>query len=460
LDDDDTDPKPPSRFPTHLLPQPLHDYVEQAAMALGCDPAYIAVPLLPVIASAIGNTRRIRLKSTWTEPSVIWAAVVGDSGTAKSPALELALRPVWRQQRDALRAHAAARLEYKAAVTNWNQSKNKFGNTPLAEPRPPESCQHFICLDITIEALADRLLASPRGTLVAPDELAGWFGSFNQYKAGGADVAHWLSLFGARPLKVDRKSPEKPTIYVPQAAVSITGTIQPDTLRRALTPEFFCNGLAARILLVMPPVTPKRWTDREIDPVTDRLITLLFDNLFAMKSCAGVSGEDEPVMVDLNPDGLKAWVDFVNQHGHRMDAMDTTQRAAHSKLEGYAARLALVMHCVRQITREKQNDYIDQQDINHAVELVRWFGDQTKHVYARLLRSVQEQTNVELLELIKRKGGVISERELARGPIQYRKADAASTALQKLVDDGWGKWFYPIQDRAGGHPGRHFQLFP
>jgi hypothetical protein len=79
------DSKPDPHFPNHLLPWPVREYVEQASGALGCDPAYVAVPMLAALASAIGNTRRIRLKPSWTEPAVIWAVVVGDSGTSKAP---------------------------------------------------------------------------------------------------------------------------------------------------------------------------------------------------------------------------------------------------------------------------------------------------------------------------------------------------------------------------------------
>jgi hypothetical protein len=138
----------PGRFPTCLLPKTLHDYVEQGSAALGCDPSYLAVPLLAVIASAIGNTRRIRLKPSWTEPAVIWTAVVGDSGTVKSPALELALRPVWKRQTALLSEYTELRKRYKAEKTALMASAHAN-----EQPPPPPTCKHAVCLDITIERL-------------------------------------------------------------------------------------------------------------------------------------------------------------------------------------------------------------------------------------------------------------------------------------------------------------------
>ncbi|HEX8914495.1 MAG TPA: hypothetical protein VF796_19255, partial [Humisphaera sp.] len=49
-------------FPLEVLPSVVATYVAEAAAALDCDPAYVAVPMLASLASAVGNTRRVRLK--------------------------------------------------------------------------------------------------------------------------------------------------------------------------------------------------------------------------------------------------------------------------------------------------------------------------------------------------------------------------------------------------------------
>ena len=85
-------------FPTAALPDPIRAYVEQAAAAIGCDPAYVALPALAVAAAAIGATRVVRLRHDWTEPAVLWLAAIGDSGTLKSPAHEKAVAPLRRVQ--------------------------------------------------------------------------------------------------------------------------------------------------------------------------------------------------------------------------------------------------------------------------------------------------------------------------------------------------------------------------
>src|SRR5258708_1337192 len=100
--------EPYQPFPVDALPTPLDRFVSKAASALGCDEAYIALPVLAVVASAIGNTRTIRLKRGWTEPSVVWAVVVGDSGTLKSPAHLKATERVFQIQEASLREYRQA----------------------------------------------------------------------------------------------------------------------------------------------------------------------------------------------------------------------------------------------------------------------------------------------------------------------------------------------------------------
>ena len=80
-------------FPVDALPEPLRGFVNVSAEAIGCDPSYVAVPALVVTAAAIGNSYRVVLKRGWSEPAVLWAAIVGESGTLKSPAFKLAPPP-------------------------------------------------------------------------------------------------------------------------------------------------------------------------------------------------------------------------------------------------------------------------------------------------------------------------------------------------------------------------------
>ena len=455
-------------FPVDVLPAAVSRFINEGAKAMGCDPSYIALPLLAMLAAAIGNSRRIRLKSSWTEPPVLWPVIVADSGTLKSPAFDLALHPARHRQKRAMKDYERAKAEYLHAreqydeqLKAWRRAKPEERGERPEEPQAPV-CERLWCSDTTVEALADRLSLAPKGLLVARDELSGWLSSFNQYRAGqGGDVAYWLEMHRAGHLLVDRKTGDKTTIYVPRAAVCLTGGIQPDTLRRCLTPEFFENGLAARLLLAMPPRRPKRWIEAEINDATLQAVADLYDELLTFQPSPGSDGDPEPADVKLTDEAKAAWVAFYNAHAQEQAELGGGElAAAWSKLEGYAARLALVVHCVRQAGNGDVDAWhVDAESIAAGVTLAEWFGNETKRVYAAMGESSDERHVRELAELIQSMGGRVSVRNLCQRRRRYRNDPATAQAdLQGLADAGLGRWEHPAPSAQGGRPRELFAL--
>jgi hypothetical protein len=252
-------------FCTDALPEPIQSYVRGGAKAMTCADSYVALPMLSALAAAIGNTRRIGLKKGWSEPAVVWTGIVGDSGTMKSPAIALALKPLRKIQDAAFDVYEEKMAKYQDDLAAYEiQKMQRKKGMVLEKPAEPVA-QRYSCSDITVEALAALLKQNPRGLLLCRDELAGWIKGFNSYKKGGGDEAQWLEMHGARTLLVDRKCGIPKTIHVPHAAVSVCGGIQPGILQQALGRENFENGLAARILMAMPPRIPKQWNEYDID---------------------------------------------------------------------------------------------------------------------------------------------------------------------------------------------------
>src|SRR5262249_15497742 len=154
-------------------------------------------------------TRTIRLKRGWEEPCVVWTAVVGDSGTLKSPAYIRAVSHLFRLQKNLLLEYRQQRARYDEEKQEYQATRRKAkegGDDPGDPPEEP-LLRRVVCSDTTIEKLAEVLDDNPRGTLVARDELAGWLGSFTRYKGrgGGSDLQHWLEAHQAKPWVIDRK---------------------------------------------------------------------------------------------------------------------------------------------------------------------------------------------------------------------------------------------------------------
>ncbi|MCP3903276.1 MAG: DUF3987 domain-containing protein [Planctomycetes bacterium] len=454
-------------FPTDVLPEPIRAYVDDGAKAIGCDPSFVALPMLSGLASAIGNTHRLRLKRSWDEPPIIWTAIVGESGTAKSPALELALRPVRKRQHRAMKEHAAAVREWEAEYARWeaeraawkrDATRDKAEGDPPMPPDPPV-CPRTWTDDTTTEALVKRLQENPRGLLVVRDELAGWFGGFDQYKGGkGSDAAKWLEVFGGRALIVDRKG--SGTEYVPRASVSITGGIQPETLHRSLGQEHRDSGLAARVVFAMPPRKAKRWTENDIHERTEGAVVNVFEALYALEPATDADGDEVPRLVRLSPEAKRAWIRFVNEHADEQASMIGDEAAAWSKLEGYCARFALVIHLTRVAAGDAtlaDAGVLDEASIAAGIVLVRWFAGEAERVYA-VLRDDSNRELHRLAEWIEGKGGSVTARDLTKGLRAYKgKPDKAAQMLAALVDAGFGAWEKP-KPGAIGRPTKRFIL--
>src|SRR5262249_55951705 len=79
-------------FPVEALPASLRGWLLRAACGAGVTPAHVAVPLLGIASSLIGTARRVRACRSWSEPLTMWVAVIGFSGTGKTPSMDVTRR--------------------------------------------------------------------------------------------------------------------------------------------------------------------------------------------------------------------------------------------------------------------------------------------------------------------------------------------------------------------------------
>ena len=269
-------------------------------------------------------------------------------------------------------------------------------------------------------------------------------------------------MHGGDALIVDRKTGTPRTIYVPQAYVSVCGGIQPAILNCALGTEHRESGLAARLLLTCPPRRPKQWTDAGIDPAAQADFARLLGRLYSLKSAVDEDLNPVPVYIGMTPNAKRLWVDFYNAHGLEQVDLSGDLSAAWSKLEGYAARLALIIHLARWAAEDatlEHPDRVDADSMRRAVALVEWFKQEARRVYGLLNETDEDRESRRLVEWIKQKGGSVTARQLQQGPRQYRgSSEAAEVALQELVKAGYGAWHDLPTTEKGGRPGRIFRL--
>ncbi len=462
---------PPWRpFPLDSLPPAVAAFIAESAAGIGCDAAFVALPLLAALAAAVGNARRVRLRRGWPEPAIVWAVTIGESGSHKSPGFNAALSPVFDRQRKAMKLHAEAFAAYEAdraaselarkTVEKKPEARSER-TPPPAPPAEPVLASYWID-DTTIEAVGKILADNPRGTLCAVEELAAWFGAFDRYaKSGkGGDAPKWLRMHGGGAVRIDRKNGSPRTLLVPRAAISVTGTIQPGTLRRMLGDAEREGGLAARLFFACPPRRPKRWTDAELSPAAEAALADLFARLWALELGTDAEGDPAPIDLPLTADAKAAFERFVNEHGEEHAELSGDLAAAWSKLEGGAARLALVVHLCRAVAGDADPSAVDAVSVAAGVTLARWFAAEARRVYALLAEDSDARDLRSLAEWIGRKhGGEATARQVQAGRRELRTAADAEAALAALADAGFGRWIdRPTDPAAGGRPTRAFRL--
>lgn len=414
-----------------VLPEPAASLVRSGAEAIGADPAAVTLPLLAAAAGAIGTTRRIQLKSGWCEPGVLWTVLIMPSGARKSPCLELAVSALQGKQDQEFQQYKAAMSSYKAALKAAKQEGAALPVEPVAT--------RYVVKDATLPALAGILDQNPRGVLLARDELSAWVGGFDRFQ-DGEEASDWLEMHRAGPITVDRKSGDPRTIHVAHAAVSITGTIQPGTFVRQVGVKYFENGLVARFLPAMPPKVRRQWTDKTVAPEVSAAMKEVFNRLLNLDL------DDRGLGIDLmtTPEAAALYVEFYNAHAAEADTiLNDRVLAAYSKLEGAAARLALVIHCLRSAASGNPDPVqapVDAASMEAGIKLAKWFAHETRRVYGVMAETADQKDARAVMELAKAKGTPLAIRDLMREGPCFDTADRAVTVVNLLIESGYVHW--------------------
>lgn len=455
------------RFPTGALPGVLARFVSVSSRAIGCDPALIALPALAAVATAIGTSRRLFIKNGWKAPSILWTAVVGESGSAKTPAYNAAMRPLFNRHARAIQDFESERAKFEEQYAwwerrsaEWKRAGKQSLDQPPVKPNEPKLRREIVS-DITVEALAVVLKNSPRGVLLGCDELSSLFGSFGRYKSGGGggDASHYLSMYSGQHITVDRRTANPPTLFVRNASLSMTGGIQPGILKKSLGSEHIENGLAARFLMAMPPRRAKVWTEDDVPAGVERSYERLIDQLFQMEGQAKDDGSIDPKLVYLSAEAKAEWTDYYNSHGKKQIQLSGALAAAWSKLEETVARLALIFHLVRVASKDptiENPDRVDPKSIQSAIRMAEWFKNEARRVYGKLTQGEESAARDRLVELIEKQGGTIVPWRLAQ--IKGIRTDDALALLQELVKHGIGRWEWIESGPQGGRPKQEFAL--
>jgi hypothetical protein len=440
-------------FPVVQLPDVLREFAIEVAESIGCDVSFAALPALTLAGAAIGNALHISPnKRGHTEPPLLWTCTIGDPGTGKSPAFYPTNRIAVAIQANHTREYSKSCVEHKQATWEWNSNGN---DNPESKPTEP-SRKMFRIEDITAPQVVVNCATNQRGIILARDELDGWFSSFTRFaKNGESDVSTWLTLYNAGAISYSRRTGEPKYVEAQRSFIAVTGTIQPDTLRRTMASgQHFGNGLASRIIFAYPP---KRCpdSDSELSFETEQKFKDIIDQL------QGLPFTDEPFVVNLMSEAHAMFRQFSKEFSAIAEGIEGGPEAAiYPKAKMLALRLALIDHAVTEAFEQRDPGKIrvPSDSMARAIALARWFTAEALRVYAMLAEAPEETAYRHIVELVNRKGGNITARELQRSNNRkYPHAEIAELALEVLVQAGFGQWEESVPPR-GGKTSKRFVL--
>jgi hypothetical protein len=111
-----------------------------------------------------------------------------------------------------------------------------------------------------------------------------------------------------------------------------------------------------------------------------------------------------------------------------------------------------VVHLVRVVAGDAGASplAVDAESVSASVVLSRWFGGEARRVYAVLSETEERREQRELVELIQRRGGTITVRDLTRATRRYSTSAAAEEALEGLVKESLAVRKNQIANGRGG----------
>lgn len=366
-------------FPVHVLSKGLQWITTHLHQTIGFPMDYTGAAILFAISVAIGTSVRITPKRGWTEPGILWLALVGRPGANKTHPLTMMLKPLTERDRESARRYENDLREYERAV---KQARKEEGSeTPLE----PECDQHLVS-DTTPEALVEALHRNRRGVGLHRDELAGWVEDFGRYSKGG-DVEKFLSMWSAQPVRVNRVKSKRP-LYVERPFVSVCGTIQPGVLGRLIADGRGSNGFVDRILFAYPEAQEvPAWNEAEPDAeVADYWQAFIHKLLSIPPPDEGA----EPILLTFTPEAKRLWsrhhaklkaeIDGFNRDG------DEARAGHRTKMMSYTLRLALIDTLARwaEGTAFDLPTHVEEVSLTAAITLVDYFTSTADKVLFRL----------------------------------------------------------------------------
>lgn len=358
-------------FPLDIFPSDIQYYILECNKKLDANIDYMGCSLIWLISVCVGNTYEIEVKKGWTEPGVIWIAVVGRAGIGKTPSIDNIIKPL-----NVLNFKEIKRYSDQMEVYNYYNDLTKKEKEEHPEPIKPKKTQ-FIANDITLEALVDLHQESDNAVGVFKDELAGWFKDMNKYRAG-SDLEFWLSCWSSKSVSVNRMT--RKGSFIERPFIPVLGGIQPSIFNQFATDENKDNGFLDRMLLSFPDAKVEEYNENEMH-ISDIMwysstITKFYQGLKSTILKRDNDGKIITQTLKFKQEAKDEWKRIFNRitKEQNNDEENEYLKSMYPKQKSYIPRFALLIHIFSSNFDEKVNvNEISKDSILKAEKLSNYF---------------------------------------------------------------------------------------
>lgn len=364
----------PIHFPVHVLPAKIARLVNRSHEVFCFPPEFTGLMVLVVFATAIGNAFRIRFKSGFVQPAILFAAIIGRPNSAKSPVFSFTTAVLRRREKVLYK-------EYKDAKDRYDAYEELSAAERKEKEKPPKPInKQLITSDATLEGIYEACRNNPKGMVFMADELMSWFQSISKYNSGN-DIPHYLSLWSGYDISTTRKTER---IYITKPHLCICGGIQQGIIRNLFKGDNSFNGLPDRFLysqIAEFTVPMKTLEEIEEEIVTDyeTAVERLLDIPFTIED-----GSSSTVILDMTGEARNEFMAWANGDMHRtrlLEEQGESYIGALGKADLTCMRLALIIQMMRWALDEADCDAVDEESMQAAIVLTEYFKKQTERVF-------------------------------------------------------------------------------
>jgi hypothetical protein len=299
-------------LPIFGLPDEVQEIITAVAEVFQCPQDFVTSTVFTACSTAVGNQVKC-FDGKYTNPSLLWMAIVANSGTNKTTPSKWILEPLQTYE-------------------------DKLYDQRIRDKTP---VKRLIINDSTPEKRAILLQDNPLGLLMYRNELLDMFEDFGRYSKSGEDVNGLISIYDQIPYHKDRVATDG-NVKIPCPYLGIMGTIQPGLIsstfgvRKNLT-----SGFSQRFLYCFP---------------TQGIPTLYNDNTISenlkeqwysyVGSLLGIRNQPERTIL-LHPEAKQRYIEYYNYLQKKKFDANNIDCAAYSKMQIQVERLALTISIMR-----------------------------------------------------------------------------------------------------------------